>query len=114
MSGRGQSSSPTQTELWSSGRAQSEKAATSTRGVALRPSVRFKSSSQTGDSVPGVMMIIPLSEKRTASMPVTPVLESSLGSPGPSSIHQVPSNATVSTEVIKFSEHCCWIKLAVE
>lgn len=98
MSGRGQSSSPTQMELWSSGRAQSEKAATTTRGIAPRPSVRVKSSSQTGDSVPGVMMMIPLSEKRTASMPVTPVLESSLGSPGPSSIHQVPSNATVSAE----------------
>nr|APT68165.1 E3 ubiquitin ligase [Grimmia pilifera] len=97
-------SSPTQTELLSSDRTHSGKVINSTRGVVPRPSFKSKRSTSTldknGGTFPGVMMgpAIPLSDKRTASMPVTPFLESSLGSPGPSSIHQVSSNATVASE----------------
>ncbi|KAG0610116.1 hypothetical protein M758_7G039700 [Ceratodon purpureus] len=42
--------------------------------------------------------VIPLSEKRTASMPVTPFLESSLEGFGLSSMHQSSSNASLTTE----------------
>ena len=95
----------------------------SARGVVPRPSSKFKSSLgtvdkngiQDGDTISGVAMgpVIPVSEKRTASMPVTPFLESSLGSPGPSSMHKVPSNASIVSEVILTSVSTVEVRAAV-
>lgn len=98
--------SPTQPESLSSDRTHSGKVTNSTRGVVPRPSFKSKRSTGTFDknesTFSGVMIgpAIPLSEKRTASMPMTPFLEFPLGGPGPSSAHQVSSNATVASEVI--------------
>jgi len=89
-----QYSASTQTEENGNDRTQPGKVV-STGGMASRPSSRFEKSSTTGtvdkngSNIP-LGPAIPLSEKRTASMPVTPFLEQSviLGSPGPSSSPQ--------------------------
>ena len=108
ISGKHQNPSPTQTELLSAGSDTTQ----SGKGVnsALRPSSKSKSitgipdknGTRSGDTISGVVMgpVIPLSEKRTASMPVTPFLESSLEGFGLSSMHQSSSNASLTTEVM--------------